>query len=62
MGLVSIDASSEFFGLLTRILCVFLRVLEDITVFVESFKEVSEMEFNGDALLRYFRAAYSSSA
>ncbi|TYZ63737.1 hypothetical protein PybrP1_003706 [[Pythium] brassicae (nom. inval.)] len=34
------------------------RVLEDVTSFVESFKEVSEMEFNGDALLRHFAAAY----
>lgn len=36
------------------------RVVEDIAVFVESFKEVhAVVEFNGDALLRHFKAAYN---
>lgn len=34
------------------------RVMEDIAVFVESFKEVNAVEFNGDVLLRHFKAAY----
>uniref|UniRef100_K3WKA6 Vacuolar protein sorting-associated protein 54 n=1 Tax=Globisporangium ultimum (strain ATCC 200006 / CBS 805.95 / DAOM BR144) TaxID=431595 RepID=K3WKA6_GLOUD len=36
------------------------RVMEDIAAFVESFKEVNAVEFNGDALLRHFKAAYSA--
>ncbi|KAF1330184.1 Vacuolar protein sorting-associated protein, partial [Globisporangium splendens] len=35
------------------------RVMEDIAAFVESFKEVNAVEFNGDVLLRHFEAAYS---
>jgi hypothetical protein len=36
-------------------------VVDDMAAFVQSFGDVKEVEFNGDALLRHFRAAYTPS-
>ncbi|KAJ0409759.1 hypothetical protein ATCC90586_001072 [Pythium insidiosum] len=35
------------------------RVVEDIALFVRSFTEVTAAEFDGDALVRHFKAAYN---
>jgi hypothetical protein len=35
--------------------------VEDIEVFVQSFKEVTELTFDGGALLNHFKNAYSVS-
>ncbi|KAL3668195.1 hypothetical protein V7S43_007056 [Phytophthora oleae] len=37
------------------------RVVEDIEVFVHSFKEVTELAFDGGALLTHFKNAYNVS-
>lgn len=36
------------------------RVVEEMVVFVQSFHEVTVLEFNGDALLRHFRSTYNA--
>ncbi|GLD93099.1 hypothetical protein PINS_up001691 [Pythium insidiosum] len=35
------------------------RVVEDISLFVRSFTEVTAVEFDGDALVRHFKTAYN---
>lgn len=37
------------------------RVVDDMAAFVQSFGDVKETEFNGDDLLRHFRAIYTPS-